>query len=127
MRNILLCSQEPLLIKEVYGLLRDQGFEVDTVEYIADSVRWFLIKEYGAVILDTRNVGLNALEAVYIMKNVFSETPIFMIGDEQEGKGTYVRDGIYKIDVPVEIDRFIQIFKEIMQKRYSVSFERRSV
>lgn len=127
MRNILLCSQEPLLVKEIYGLLRDEGFEVDTVEYIADSVRWYLIKSYDAVILDTRNVGLNALEAASIMKNVFPDTPIFLIGDEHNRKDFYIREGIYVIDTPVELDRFIHIFKEIMQKRHSVSFERRSV
>jgi DNA-binding NtrC family response regulator len=127
MRNILLCSQEPLLVKEIYRLLRDEGFEVDTVEYIADSVRWYLIKSYEAVILDTRNVGLNAMEAASIMKNVFPETPIFLIGDEHYRNESIVREGIYVIDTPVELDRFIHIFKEIMQKRHSVSFERRSV
>ncbi len=127
MRNILLCSQEPILIKELYGLLRDDGFEVDTVEYIADSVRWYLIKSYDAVILDTRNVGLNALEAASIMKNIFPETPIFLIGGEHNRNESGIREGIYVIDAPVELDHFIHIFKEIMQKRHSVSFERRSV
>ncbi len=119
MKRILLCSQEPLLIKELYGPIRDGGIEVVTTEYISDAVREFLANRYDAVILDTRNIGLNAYEAASIMKDTISSAPIFLLTDSVSEK-TRLKDGVYVTGSPKEIDSFLTMFKEIIRNRSSV-------
>lgn len=118
MINVLLCSQEPLLSKGLYGPLRDEGYRVDMVEHPADAVRWFLNKPYDAVVIDSRDIGLNAFEAASIMKNISSDTKIFLFSGKKEQTKLFVQDGIVVIDTPVELDRFIELFKEIIRTDY---------
>jgi DNA-binding response OmpR family regulator len=84
MKNILLCSSNPLLIKNVYGVLRDEGYTVDTVEHPALAVKKVLLRSYDFVIVDSEPFGMSAQEAAQVIRSVSPGMPIVIMGSEGE-------------------------------------------
>jgi DNA-binding NtrC family response regulator len=84
MKNIILCSSNPLLIKNVYCVLRDEGYTVDTVEHPALAVKKVLWGAYDFVIVDSEPFGMSAGEAAQIIKSVAPGMPIMFMGGEGE-------------------------------------------
>jgi len=84
MKNIILCSSNPLLIKNVYCVLRDEGYTVDTVEHPALAVKKVLWGAYDFVIVDSEPFGMSAGEAAQIIKSVAPGMPIMFLGGEGE-------------------------------------------
>lgn len=118
MENILLCSQDTILTKGLYGPLRDEGYPVDVVEHPADAVRGFIHKVYDTVIIDSRDIGLDAIEAVSIMKNIFSDTKVLFIVDRKERQGLLAQGNFVIFETPVELDLVIEMVKEIFNATY---------
>ncbi len=92
MRRILFCSQDHLLKKSAYGLLRDDGHIVDTVEHPSDAVRSFLLNPYDAVVMDSRDVGLRATDASAVIKSLKADTAIFVLGGMESGRDVFILD-----------------------------------
>lgn len=80
--NILLCSQDPIFIKGLYGPLRDSGYRVETIEHPADAIKCVFSGTYLSVILDSRDIGITASDAATIIKTVKPETHIIVIGKD---------------------------------------------
>jgi DNA-binding NtrC family response regulator len=105
--NILLCSQDPLLTKELYGPLRDSGYLVEISEHAAEAIKCMLGKHYLAVILDSRDVGLNVIEAVTIIKSLSPEIYILMIGEHDN-----VSD-VYSVKKPEDLERLLEFITKL--------------
>ena len=84
MKNILLCSSNPLLIKNVYCVLRDEGFTVDTVEHPALAVKKVLWGAYDFVIVDSEPFGMSASDAAQVIRSVSPGMPVVVMGGERE-------------------------------------------
>lgn len=97
-KNILLCSHNPIFIKGIYGHLRDAGYCVDTCEHPADAVKAVIGASYTAVILDSGDIGLNAEDAAAIIKTVRPDIHITVIGRKDDWDGMNVIDGTDAID-----------------------------
>jgi len=84
MKNLLLCSSNPLLIKNLYGVLRDEGYTVETVEHPALAVQKVLWTHFDFVIVDSEPFGMSAQEAAEIIRSVSPDMPIMIMGGEEE-------------------------------------------
>ncbi len=84
MKNIILCSSDPILIKSLYGILRDEGYAVETIEHPALAVQMVLRKHYDLIIVGSEPFGLSAEDAVQIIKTFAPEMPVlFVDGSER--------------------------------------------
>jgi len=84
MKNILLCSSNPLLIKNIYGVLRDAGHVVEIVEHPALAVKRVLSSKFDFVIVDSEPFGMSAHEAAQVIRSVSPGIPIMIMGGEWE-------------------------------------------
>ena len=82
MKNILLCSSNPILIKSLYGVLRDEGYTVDTVEHPALAVQQVMNGAYDMMVVDSEPFGLSAEDAVQIIMTVKPGLPVLCVGRE---------------------------------------------
>jgi DNA-binding response OmpR family regulator len=87
MKNILLCSSDPLLIKNLYGVLRDEGFAVKTVEHPALAVQTVIGGAFDALVVDSEPFGLSAEDAVQIIRSVKPDLPVLFVGSDRECSG----------------------------------------
>jgi DNA-binding NtrC family response regulator len=80
MKKILLCSSNPILIKSLYSMLRDEGYAVETVEHPALAIRTVMGGRYGMMIVDSEPFGLSAEDAVRIIKSLMPGFPVLYVG-----------------------------------------------
>jgi len=99
MKNIILCSSNPLLIKNVYGFLRDEGYTVDTVEHPALAVKKVLWGAYDLVIVDSEPFGMSAQEAAQVIRSVAPGMPVVIMGEREKD----VADGM---GAPLDLEEF---------------------
>jgi DNA-binding NtrC family response regulator len=84
-KDIILCSSNTILIKNLYGVLRDEGYNVDTVEHPAHAVKKVLGAKYDFCIVDTEPFGLSAEDAAYIIRTVMPGMPVVVMGGNEAG------------------------------------------
>ncbi|GBE00758.1 response regulator receiver domain protein [bacterium BMS3Bbin06] len=84
MSHLLISSHNPLLIKSIYGMLRDIGYSIDITDHPADAVRQVFNNKYDAVILDSRDVGLTASDASEIIGSISPDTRVVILGEAQD-------------------------------------------
>lgn len=87
MKAILLCSSNALLTKNIYGILRDRGYAVETVEHPALAVKKVLWAHYDFVIVDSEPFGMSAQEAAQVINSVSPGLPVVVMGDEHANAG----------------------------------------
>ena len=92
MKNFLLCSSDALLVKNLYGVLRDLGFSVDTVEHPSLAVRQVLRKRYDFAIVDVEPFGLSSDDAEQVLRTVAPDMPIIAIGSQGQGSAARAID-----------------------------------
>ncbi len=85
MKNILLCSSNPILTKNLYAILRDAGFTVESIEHPAFAVQSVMTKKFNAVIIDSEPFGLSAEDAVEIIRTVAPALPVLFVGEDAHG------------------------------------------
>ena len=100
-KRILICSQDPIFVKGLYGPLRDSGYEVETGEHPNDAVRSVIHAPYLAVILDSTDFGLNVADAAAIIRNVRPDIFIIVIGDGPDTHDLYT---VKKADAVVHLE-----------------------
>ena len=100
MKNILLCSSDPMLIKNLYGLLRDEGYEVETVEHPALAVQTVMDRAFDALVVDSEPFGLSAEDAVQIIRSVKPDLPILCMGGKRECGGAV------GVETPLDLESF---------------------
>ena len=100
MKNIILCSSNPLLIRNVYGVLRDEGYAVDMVEHPALAVKKVLRGAYDCVIVDSEPFGMSAQEAAQVIRSVAPGMPVVIMGGERE------KDFADGMEEPLDLEEF---------------------
>ena len=99
MKTILLCSSNPILIKSLYGMLRDEGHDVETVEHPAYAVQKVMFGLYDLIVVDSEPFGLSTEDAVRIIKTVAPDLPILYVGGASDGPSL-------AIETPVDLEEF---------------------
>lgn len=107
MKKILLCSSNPLLVKSLYGLLRDEGCVVEEVEHPALAVQKVLKSAYDFMIVDVEPFGLSAEDAARIIKTIAPGMPILSIG------GGAACDNLPMIRLPADLDAIKELIHHI--------------
>ncbi|MBI5640183.1 MAG: hypothetical protein HZA17_07155 [Nitrospirae bacterium] len=80
MNEILFCTHNPMLIKNLYGIMRDEGYSVDIADHPAVAVRMALERKYSVAVMDAEPFGLSAEDAVRILKAVSPDITVIMVG-----------------------------------------------
>jgi DNA-binding NtrC family response regulator len=99
MKDIILCSSNPILVKSLYCVLREEGFNVEIAEHPSLAVQRVLFGKYDFVIIDSEPFGLSAEDAVEIIKAVSPGTPTVVVGC---GMGADVPS----VETPVDLEEF---------------------
>ena len=98
MKKIILCSSNPLLIKSLYGMLRDEGYAIEDVEHPALAVQKILGGVYDCLIVDAEPFGLSAEDAARIIRSIAPEMPILRVG------GGAASDDLPLIRLPADLE-----------------------
>jgi DNA-binding NtrC family response regulator len=100
MKDIILCSSNPILIKSLYGVLRDEGYNVEIVEHPSLAVQKVLSRRYAFIIVDSEPFGLSAEDAAQIIKTVSPNMPIVVMGSGRVGVHAP------SVQTPVDLEEF---------------------
>jgi DNA-binding NtrC family response regulator len=100
MKEIILCSSNPILIKSLYYILRDEGYSVETVEHPALAVQKVMLRHYDFIIVDSEPFGLSAEDAVQIIKTVVPDMPVMLVGKN------YGKEYMQAVETPVDLEEF---------------------
>lgn len=109
MYEILLCTHDPILVKSLYGVLRDDGHTVEIADHLALAVQMVLKGRYYAVIIDGKPLGLSVEDAVQIMKTVSPEMPIIVVG------GPEAQTDPLSIRIPVDLEELRGLINSMHQ------------
>ncbi len=104
---MLLCTHNPLLIKDFYGILRDEGFDVAIADHPARAVQMVLEREYASVIIDSESFGLSAEEAVQIIRRTLPGIPIVVVWLKQ-----HIPD-VLNVRMPIDLEEFKQTILDV--------------
>jgi len=107
MKKILLCSSSTLLVKNLYGTLRDEGYAVEVVEHPSLAVQKVLGGAYDLIIIDAEPFGLSAEDAARIIRSLAPGMPILCIGG---GVGC---DHLPLIKLPADLDAIKELIHVI--------------
>jgi DNA-binding NtrC family response regulator len=99
MKKTLLCSANPILIKSLYGVLRDDGHDVEIIEHPALAVQKLMAGGYGMMIVDSEPFGLSAEDAVKIIKSLMPDLPVLYVGSGEHGP-------MPAVNAPVNLEEF---------------------
>lgn len=113
MTDVLLCSNNQLLAKSLYGMLRDEGYSVETADHPAMAVQMVLRNEYTALIIDFEPFGLSVDDAVRIIRTIRPEIIVLFIGDDANSI-----DGL-SIEAPVDLAEFRQTIQTMHRLKYA--------
>ncbi len=104
MKNILLCTSDPMLIKNLYGVLRDEGYAVDTVEHPAFAVQKVMEGAFDVLIVDSEPFGLSTEDAVRIIRSIRPDLPILCTGSNEHCEGAL------GVGSPLDMEAFKRAF-----------------
>lgn len=100
MKNIILCSSNPILVKSLYGMLRDEGHTVETIEHPAFAVQIIMKKHYDFIIIDSEPFGLSAEDAAEIIQRVAPAVQILFVGNDRRHTSAPT------VETPVDLEEF---------------------
>ena len=80
MDTILLCSHNPILVKSLYGILRDEGYGVELAEHPAQAVKMVMERQFSSIVIDPEPFGLAVDDAVKIIRTVRPEVMVVFVG-----------------------------------------------
>jgi len=109
MNDILLCTHNPMLIKGLYGILRDEGCDVDISDYPAHAVQQIMKNTYQVVIIDSHAFGMSAEDAVRVIKTVAPDIKVILVGCPE-----YEVDAL-SIKVPADLETVRSLIHGIHQ------------
>ena len=107
MTEILLCSNNPILAKSLYGMLRDEGYDVDIAEHPAMAVQMVFRRRFTAVIMDPEPFGLSTEDALQIIKAVQPEILVIFVGYDKLGSD------VLSIEMPIDLEEFKKTIQDI--------------
>ncbi len=97
--NILLCTNNRILIKSLYGMLRDEGFGVDIAEHPSTAVQMALEGGYAAVIMDSEPFGLSVEDAIRIIKTILPKIIVIFVGYDQ------MDTDVLSVEAPIDLEK----------------------
>ena len=112
MNELLLCSNNQLLVKSLYGMLRDEGYCVETADHPALAVQMVLRKQYTALIIDSEPFGLSVDDAIKIIRSILPDLLVIFIGYDK------IDSDALSIEAPLDLAEFKQTLHDIQQLRY---------
>jgi DNA-binding NtrC family response regulator len=95
------------LIKSLYGLLRDEGYTVETIEHPALAVQMVMLRRYDFIIIDSEPFGLPAEDAIKIIKTIAPGMPILFMGAGRDSEHAL------SIETPLDLEEFIRTIHSI--------------
>ena len=107
MKNIILCSSNPILVKSLYGILRDEGHSVETIEHPAFAVQMIIQNRFDLIIIDSEPFGLSAEDAAEIIRNVAPWMQILFVGSSARMGKTQT------LEKPVDLEEFKRAIQSI--------------
>jgi len=107
MKKIILCSSNPLLIKSLYGVLRDEGYTIEDVEHPALAVQKVLGGAYDCMIIDAEPFGLSAEDAARIIKTIAPGMPVLRVGAGASS------DDLPMIQLPADLEALKEMIHHI--------------
>ncbi|NOY53182.1 MAG: hypothetical protein GXP58_06115 [Deltaproteobacteria bacterium] len=107
MNDILLCSSDPIFIKNLYGILREDGYRVDIAGHASMAVRMVFEKSFAAVILDSDAVGMSSGEAARIILRVISGIPVILAGE------SLLPEGAFSISKPLDLEEVLEVLRTV--------------
>ena len=106
-KEILLCTNNPILTKSLYGILRDEGCDVEVADHPSDAVQMVLKREYGVMIIDSEPFGLSVDDAIKIIKRLLPDIIVIFVGDD-----AHVTDAL-SIDAPIDLAEFKRAIRNV--------------
>lgn len=106
MLKILLCSHDPILARNLYWMLRDEGHQVETSDHPAGAVQMILGGNFDAAVLGSEPFGLSVDDAVLIVKTLCPGMPLLLLGRGHEGSAADER-------TPVDLADFRRLIRGI--------------
>jgi CheY-like chemotaxis protein len=106
-KEILLCTNNPILTKSLYGILRDEGCNVEIADHPSDAVQMVLRREYGVMIIDSEPFGLSVDDAIKIIKRLLPDIIVIFVGDD-----AHVTDAL-SIDAPIDLAEFKRAIRNV--------------
>jgi len=97
--DILLCTQNPMLIKGLYGMLRDLGYHVDLSDFPARAVQQIIKNSYEAVIIDSQAFGMPAEDAVQVINKIAPDIRVILVCYPEE------ETDALSIKVPIDLEK----------------------
>jgi DNA-binding NtrC family response regulator len=109
-RELLLCTHDPIFIKNLYVVLREEGYEVDVVEHTSLAVQRVFQKDYTAVIFDSESIGLPAADAAEIINAAARDVTVIIAGNS--------RPSVHATTVgkPVDIEEVRQLVRKVCEQ-----------
>lgn len=105
--KILLCSDNQILIRSLYGMLRDEGYVVDVAEHPSVAVQMSFAGDYSAVIMDSEPFGLSVEDAVRIIKTVLPGIIAIIVGTDTAGPD------VLSLEAPIDLEQFKRTIRRI--------------
>ena len=105
--NILLCSNNQILLKSLYGMLRDEGYGVEVAEHPSVAVQMSFSAFYDAIIMDSEPFGLSVEDAVRIIKSVLPGIVVIIVGCDSPGTD------VLSIEAPLDLENFKRTIRSI--------------
>ncbi len=106
MKNVLLCSSNPLLTKNLYSILRELGYSVDTVEHPSHAVRYVLFGLCDLLIIDAEPFGMQAEDAAEVVRAVSPDLPVLVLGE------TNGQTRLPSLETPVDLEKFTRLIHD---------------
>lgn len=107
MNEILLCSHNPILIRNLYGILRDEGYAVEIADHPSLAVRMVFMKSYAAIVIDSEPFGLTVEDAIKIIKTVRPNILVIFVGyDKLQADAANIR-------IPADLEEFKKAIQDI--------------
>ncbi len=100
MKKIILSSSNPILVKSLYGILRDEGYFVETIEHPVLAVQMVMNDKYDVLIIDSEPFGLSAEDAAEIVQTVAPGISILFVGRLQD------KARVHAVETPLDLEEF---------------------
>lgn len=105
--EVLLCTHNPILIKSLYGILRDEGFSVETADHSALAVQMVFRRKFRAVIIDSASFGLSADEAAQIIRSESPDIVVIFVGPAKPDSD------VMSMKLPLDLEEFKRTMRDV--------------
>ncbi len=79
MKKILISSHDPLLVKNLSGLITGMGYIVDVVDQSSFAIKKAIYGDVDLIVIDSRTFGLSARETLEIIRYLSPDLPCVVL------------------------------------------------